>query len=298
MKKFPKPWFRPARGVWYVTLDGKQHNLGADRDKAFETYKRLLARPKTRRVESVSVAVLIDQFLEWVQKNRALDTYAWYRDKLQLFAERHPTLRVSELRKFHVTQWIDAYEVSSGTKRNLARSIVRCMNWAEDEGVIDQSPIRRFRKPKGGTRDTIITSEDFVSLLRATPVREFREMCRFAWYTGARAAECLAIERRHVEIANHRIVLPVSEEKMERAPRIIYMTDKAEAIVRRLCERWPSGKLFRNSRGKAWTTDAVNCAFQRIAKKTGRKHCLTEIRHSFCHRLLRSGVDALTVSVL
>lgn len=26
--KYPKPWYRPARGVWYVTIDGKQFNLG------------------------------------------------------------------------------------------------------------------------------------------------------------------------------------------------------------------------------------------------------------------------------
>lgn len=30
--RFPKPWYRPSRGVWYVTVDGKQHNLGPDRD--------------------------------------------------------------------------------------------------------------------------------------------------------------------------------------------------------------------------------------------------------------------------
>jgi hypothetical protein len=45
MKKFPKPWYRSSRGVWYVTLGGMQHNLGPDRDKAFERYKRLLNQP-------------------------------------------------------------------------------------------------------------------------------------------------------------------------------------------------------------------------------------------------------------
>jgi len=29
-----------------------------------------------------------------------------------------------------------------------------------------------------------------------------------------------------------------------------------------------------------------------------KKHFLTEFRHSYCHRLLKAGVDALTVSVL
>lgn len=34
------------------------------------------------------------------------------------------------------------------------------------------------------------------------------------------------------------------------------------------------------------------------AKKKARKLCLTAFRHSFCQRLLKAGVDALTVSVL
>ena len=34
------------------------------------------------------------------------------------------------------------------------------------------------------------------------------------------------------------------------------------------------------------------------AAKRASKHCLMEFRHSYCHRLLNAGVDALTVSVL
>jgi len=68
------------------------------------------------------VAALIDQFLEWVEKNLADDTYRWYRDRLQLFVTRYSDLQLSELRRFHVRQWIDSYNVSPGTKRNLAKS--------------------------------------------------------------------------------------------------------------------------------------------------------------------------------
>ena len=44
MKKFPKPWFRPSRNTWYVTLDGTQINLGVDKQSAFAQYKALLAQ--------------------------------------------------------------------------------------------------------------------------------------------------------------------------------------------------------------------------------------------------------------
>ena len=46
MPHFPKPFFRPARGLWYVQLyRGKQVNLGPDRDAAFRQYGELIARP-------------------------------------------------------------------------------------------------------------------------------------------------------------------------------------------------------------------------------------------------------------
>ena len=82
MPKFAKPWFRPARGVWYVTLDGKQVNLGPDRTAAFEEYARLIAAPKeVRRAPAHSLPAVVDAFLEWIKPRRAPDT--WYK--------QHPT---------------------------------------------------------------------------------------------------------------------------------------------------------------------------------------------------------------
>lgn len=176
----------------------------------------------------------------------------------------------------------------------------------------------------------------------------------FAWETGARASECLALEKRHVDFENERVVFPQSEEKMERAPRVVYLTAATLEIVRRRCVT-ATGKVFRNSNGRPWTTDAVKYAFEQIQIRMGKeamrergltipeeevveltahlkqrwmeqdrpaktdrqyremarfrlwnkhavryapKYCLTVIRHSWCHRALKRGLDALTVSQL
>jgi len=356
MPKFAKPWCRKRRG-WYVTLDGKQIPLGQDRKSAFEAYHDLMRQPREQKVPAGSVVSLIDQFLGWVQKNRAADTYIWYQSRLQLFARRYPDLQVGEFKPFHVQQWIDSFSgIASGTKRNYAQSIIRCMNWAEQQGLIDRSPIAHFRKPKCGIRDTIITPEEYVELFAYIRREPLRDLVTFAWETGARAAECLAIERRHLDFAAHRVVFPVQEEKMQRIPRIIYLTDTAEKIVHRLALKCPEGTIFRNTDGRPWTTESVNCAFVALQVRMGleilkqeafllteeeiqvkiatlqqerhvngrtekksaavlreearrklritaacrrmKKHFLTEFRHSYCHRLLKAGVDALTVSVL
>ena|GEM_PF-4932103 len=49
MKKFPKPWYRPERGVWYVTLHGKQQNLGPNEAEACDRHRRLTERRLNRR---------------------------------------------------------------------------------------------------------------------------------------------------------------------------------------------------------------------------------------------------------
>jgi hypothetical protein len=70
MKKFAKPWYRPSRGVWYVTLRGKQHNLGPARETAFRRYGQLIADPpKAEPPEPVTappvyLVGLIQRFME------------------------------------------------------------------------------------------------------------------------------------------------------------------------------------------------------------------------------------------
>jgi integrase len=257
MARTPKPWFREDRQSWFVTIDGKRQNLGPDKTKAHQKFHELMSKPVQKRVVlPASVAVLVDQFLEWVQQHRAPDTYVWYQTRLQLFVRKWPDLLITELRPFHVQQWIDGYKVASGTKRNFARSIMRCMTWCEEQGLIDRSPIRFFKKPRGGKREQVISPAEYKAILGCFKRPFMRDLLTFAWETGARAAEILDIEDRHCDLINQRIIFPVDEEKMERAPRVIYLTETAERIIRRLMRQ---GKLFRNSDGLPWTTDAVNC---------------------------------------
>jgi len=90
------------------------------------------------------------------------------------------------------------------------------------------------------------------------------------WETGCRPQESLRLEARHVDVANQRWVFPKSESKMKRIARIIYMTDRAMPIVRRLMLAHPEGPLFRNTNGKPWTTEAVNCCFFDLQMRMGK----------------------------
>lgn len=49
MPRFPKPYHRAQRGLWYVQIGRKQINLGLDRDDAFKQYHELLRRSEIGR---------------------------------------------------------------------------------------------------------------------------------------------------------------------------------------------------------------------------------------------------------
>jgi integrase/recombinase XerD len=300
MPRFPKPWFRKERQAWFVQV-GRQHvNLGADKTKALEQYHALMSQPQKPRVKADSVVNVIDLFLDWCQKHRAPETYEWYQSRLQLFVKTiPPELKTSLLRPFHVQQWIDGYEdLSSGSKRNHCRSVQRAMRWAEQQGYIDRSPIAYMEKPAAGKRDMVVSKAEFDQILENTKDRAFRDLLIVSWESGCRPQESLVVEARHVDLENTRWVFPPKEEKMGRVPRIVYLTETALEITARLKLQCPEGPIFRNTSGRLWTTDAVNCRFTTLEKKLGKRYCLYVFRHTWMNRLLTSGVDALTVAVL
>ncbi|MBX3412421.1 MAG: site-specific integrase [Pirellulales bacterium] len=300
--KFPKPWFRPERGVWYVTLDGKQHNLGPDRAAAFNRYRTLLKSPpkKRKKVEHQSVAVVLDNFLEWTKKHRALRTYEWYLAHCQSFAKTLPeNMSVEALKPYHVQQWVDGHDDwADGHKRGGMVAVQRAFNWAEKLGYLERSPIHYLEKPKAGRRETIVTPAEFPVMLAAIRRQEFRDLVVTAWETGARPQELIRVEARHVDLQNARWVFPPHEAKVKTRPRIVYLSDTALAITKRLMLKHPKGPLFRNTKGRPWVAYSLNCQYTRIQERLGRRVCLYVLRHSFATRMLEAGVDALTVAIL
>ena len=111
MPHYPKPFFRETRGLWYVQVDRRQINLGADRDAAFRQYHQLMQQPAqtVTSTASVSVASIVDVFLDWSQKHRALRTYRRYLEYCQSFVNQFPGLLVADLKPFHIQEWVDVH---------------------------------------------------------------------------------------------------------------------------------------------------------------------------------------------
>jgi integrase len=279
----PEPWYRPSRGLWYVTIHGIQHKLGPGPknnipEEALQRFHALLAEPPEKPKASVPVATsqvvgVLDKFLSWCQEHRKPKTFEWYRWRLQLFTDFIGTeLPTESLKHYHVDDFLARYPSwAPGMKRTAARAVQRAMRWAMKKGYIEKNPVADYEKPAQGRRTVVVSPDEFRAILSLCPSPQFRDLLEVTWETGCRPQEALAVEARHVDERHTRWLFTPDESKGELWPRVVYLTSRALEITQRLMHLYPAGKLLRNDHGNAWDPFAVNCAFCRLQMRMGLK---------------------------
>lgn len=313
-RKKPKqrePFFRKDRSLWYVQLDGRQINLGADRDVAWRRYHELMAerskqQPPPEPAAGILVLAALEAFMGHVQDNRSARTYEFYQRILKSFRLSLPSqnLTVHELMPAHVTAWIGQHPKWSATTRHGSiHAVKKAIRWACKEWKLGASPLADVEAPTPTRREVVITPQQWPELLAACTDPEFAELLTFLWESGARPQEARLAEARHFDEGNRRLVFPKSESKGKHFSRVIYLNDAAFAIVQRLCAKWPEGAIFRMPDGRPWTRNAIRCRFrrQRIHRRVKMKIegvCCYAIRHSYATNALQAGVDPVTLAVL
>ncbi len=330
MPKQATPWFREQTGWWYVTLavDGTRRQVRlaegrANRAAAVQRWHELLAvagpGKKTAGSRSagsfptspeaagpLTVFGVCQRFLSHTAANNAPATYELYRGFLTDFqGYLAADIPAEAIRPHHVQGWLDSVQSWGPSSRNLAvRTVRRAFRWAVESGLmLGGFPLTGLRAPTPARREVILTDEDFAALLAAAGDDGFRDLLRLVWHTGCRPQEATAIEARHCDWPNSRVVVPGSEAKGGRV-RVIWLDETAGEILRRLAvtleEKGLAGPLLRNSRGAPWTRNATRCRFRRLfaSRKLPRRWCLYQLRHSWATRALARGVDPVTVSIL
>jgi hypothetical protein len=105
MARSAKPWFRRDRKAWFVTIDGVRHNLGPDKNEAFRKFHTLMQQQKhSGPARSRSFFATADALLEWLKKNRAAETFEWYRYRIERLCQKYPDLSLVAPKPFHALQ--------------------------------------------------------------------------------------------------------------------------------------------------------------------------------------------------
>jgi integrase len=300
--KQPKPFFRRFTKTWYVQIGKRQINLGRDKKLAWEKYHELMAKRDTIGEELTKVAELYDLYLEWCSTRRAEGTYLNNRLYLRSFIECIGTrLAIARLRPLHITKWMDDHPDWTDTTRNDAISIAqRPFNWGVRQGRLERNPIAFLEdKPPRRRREVVYTPDEWTRIMSHIRDQQFQDLMTFLWETGCRPQEARIMEARHVDLRNGVVVFPPSEAKGKTHPRVVFLNDAALDILSRRCNEQSHGPLFRNTRGKPWTKDAVQSRLNRIKEKVGLPIlCAYGIRHSFATEGLKNGVDSISLAAL
>lgn len=289
------PWQRGQTGSWYATIGGRQTNLGKNKRAATEEYHRLKGEggpPRDHRVREI-----LDSYWAWLKANRAATTQEKRQSTLKSFGLAIPaTLRVRDLRPYHVQRWIDQYSWGPTTQNTRIGWIKTVINWGVKMGYANTNPIAKMEKPTPVIRQEFVPADQWPKLIEACK-RDLRDFVTVILDSGARVQEMFLYEAKHFD--GSRLVLPIVDSKGRKRSRVVNLPPVSLAIIMRLVATYPNEKLFRTSKGIEWNRNTLRCRFRPLKRIMGMpKLCATTLRHSFAHYRLTNKQDSLTVAKL
>ena len=312
----PWPWYSATRsaGGWFVKLNGDQHFLGkhpigaaqpkkkGDKwnppSEVLSAFYQLMSLRDTAAKSDYRLETIFALYLDHLGDENP-DLAKKYEPVLGDFCDHEYKKRPigkllvnAEADSEHLESWARQF-TSEQTQRTYINCVKTAMNWAAKKKSINlvQNPFAEVKPPKVVSRAVVITKVEHQALLKFFE-DSYRDFLIALWFTGARPGEIAKVEKRHRERGLWR--LDSTEHKTGRVTgkdRVIGIIGELTAIVDRLCRKYPTGPIFRNSFGEPWTTGASHMRFKKARAKKLIRPVVTPYayRHAWATHALESG---------
>src|SRR5262249_24056738 len=111
-------------------------------------------------------------------------------------------LRVSELKPFHVTKWLDSHSGWKTARRGAIVGVKRAFNWAVAEELLaeNQNPVKRIRKPRMPRRERLLTADEQTAIYGTASDEAFRQFLTALRESGARPGEVSRVTAEMVDL--------------------------------------------------------------------------------------------------
>ena len=177
----------------------------------------------------------------------------------------------------------------------------RTLNWAVDEGYLHANPLKKAPKPPTRRRDKVLSDAERAAIAAAPRDEAFRLFLLALENTGCRPGEVASVTAAHVSLdAGTWTFRRHKTAKKTNRPRVVYLTPLLIELCRQLIGKYPTGPLFRNSRGRPWNRNSIRCRFRRLRKKLclGQGVVAYAYRHTYTTKGLEQGVPIATMAEL
>jgi integrase len=271
-------------------------------------WAKLVGKP-TAKGEDLMVKQVLDDYLDHSEVEHAASTHSRIRASVLSFANSlPPALTIADLGPLHLTQWIDARcprrpkdgskPATDNTRHDYVGDVLAAFNWiaGPKARIISVSPFAGCKRPPKTPRVLYLAPEQMTDLLSRIKDQEFRDFLIVTLRTGCRPQEIRVLEAKHVLLTEGEARIPKELAKGKRKERRVPLDDVVLAILKPLILKYPEGPLLRNTRGRAWTKDAINCRFQRLKDKVPYRVTAYAMRHTFINEALKNGASETAIA--
>lgn len=287
--------------LWYHDAAGKRRRklLAKTKTEAFDRWKASLKSGTERASKSPYFHTIAYAWLELQETrlSRELVSAGWLARAsrtVDAFLAAHPRIKAESITPDIAVGWI-AEGSSQAYERTEAQVLKQILAWAVPK-YMPASPLAAMKLEKGKRRERLIDLADHKKFCREDKFPCARLLYWFCWWTGCRPIELRELRWEYLSDDCSRATLREHKTAKKKGPRVIYFNQNAQAILRH--HRATNGPVFRNSRGRPWTKDALCRRVANLSKKTGVDVSAYAYRHSYITRALKSGMDAAVVAEL
>jgi len=305
---------------------------GGKRDAEREANKReIKAREDgdpAAKAKKETVKTYLEDWLRRVEERRKPSTADSYGRAVEVhILPALGGLQVAKLTAAHIRQWIAAMRDGTGPEARTvgpvaaayARRVLRtALSGAVKEGILRANPVDGTDAlPTHHRRADAFTMQETEAILQRAKRSRLAPLFEFAWQTGLRRGELLALrwedadmEGGMVTVRRSRVVVKgkgftQEDTKTEAGTRVVALPADAVAALRRAWTVQAKDKLragatyrdeglvFATRGGNAYHPEAVSDEFRRFRNAAGvRRLPFHALRHSAASMLIAAGVSA------
>lgn len=253
---------RGASEYWTSFANGKTKYFGNTKKvshaKAQTAFRAWLANSQPTAdltidpPNTIQLSALIGRYIAWIESqvkknNMAQETLnnkfyqlkpaRAHRVRTGLHGAGQPlaSVSVADLTTEHMTDWLDARDVSEHTRWCGQAALLGCLNWAVKQKFIANNPIkeRPYRVPRRAKIESELPTRAEINQIVAAVPERLADVIELFFETGARPGEITTarvcdvhLKRKVIELANHKNARKTGKI------RTIFLSPRAIEIVR------------------------------------------------------------------